>query len=154
MTDVDGLLPFLRARYAERRALAEAASPAPWSFDVDEAEILAADGITVCEAFALSGNQLRATARHIAENDPNDVLDDLDAKLRILEHYERLRARAEATCAVEYTLAAGALEVTLMNLALPYARHSDYLPKWRPSDVPAFAVEANATYKITGSVRL
>lgn len=153
MTNVDALLAFLRARYAERRALAEAASPAPWTFDVDEAEILAADGITVCEAFALSGNQLRATARHIAENDPNDVLDDLDAKLGILEHYERVCDYGKTRHHEDYALATGALEAVLMRLAVPYKTHPDYRAGWRPDGARTFAVEADATYLITGTVK-
>jgi hypothetical protein len=78
---------FLRARYAERRALAEAASPGPWHANAEHDEVLAVDGITVAEGFALSGRQLRATVDHIAANDPDDVLADCDAKLAIVTRH-------------------------------------------------------------------
>ena len=76
---------FLRARYAERRALAEAASPGPWRANAEHDEVIADDGITVAEGFALSGRQLRATVQHIAANDPEDVIADLDAKLALVD---------------------------------------------------------------------
>ena len=79
---------FLRARYAERRALAEAASPGPWRANAERDEVVAVDGITVAEGFALSGRQLRATVDHIAANDPADVIADLDAKLALIDELE------------------------------------------------------------------
>jgi hypothetical protein len=75
---------FLRARYAERRALAVAASPGPWHANAEHDEVLAVDGITVAEGFALSGRQVRATVDHIVANDPADVIADCDAKQRLL----------------------------------------------------------------------
>lgn len=76
---------FLRARIAERRALAEAASPGPWRANEEADEVVAVDGITVADGFALSGRQLRATVQHIAANDPTDVINDLDAKLALID---------------------------------------------------------------------
>ena len=76
---------FLRARIAERRALAEAASPGPWHANLEADEVVAVDGITVADGFALSGRQLRATVQHIAANDPADVIADCDAKQRLLD---------------------------------------------------------------------
>lgn len=78
---------FLRARYQERRALAEAASPGPWHADADGYEVLAVDGVTVADGFALSDRQLRATVDHIAANDPADVLADCDAKLELVDEH-------------------------------------------------------------------
>jgi hypothetical protein len=82
---VSEIADFLRARYAERRALAIAASPGPWHANAEHDEVVAEDGITVADGFALSGRQLRATVDHIAANDPTDVIADLDAKLAIIE---------------------------------------------------------------------
>lgn len=85
MTD---LADFLRARYAERRAIAEAASPWPWKINPDDPEeVLASDDILVADVFALSSNQTRNTATFIATNDPADVIADLDAKLAIIDAY-------------------------------------------------------------------
>lgn len=76
---------FLRARYAEQRALALAASPGPWQANDEHDEVIAVDGITVVEGFALSGRQLRATVDHIAVHNPAAVIADLDAKLAIVD---------------------------------------------------------------------
>jgi hypothetical protein len=85
---VSEIADFLRARIAERRALAEAASPGPWRTNAEHDEVLAADGITVAEGFALSGRQLRATVDHIAANDPTAVIADCDAKLALIDEIE------------------------------------------------------------------
>ncbi|MFE9855580.1 DUF6221 family protein [Streptomyces sp. NPDC005780] len=85
MTD---LVQFLRDRYAERRAIAEAAAPWPWKVNPDDAEeVLAHDGILVADVFALSSNQTRNTATFIAANDPADVIADLGVKLAIVEEH-------------------------------------------------------------------
>lgn len=79
---------FLRARIAERRTLAEAASPGPWHANPEHDEILAADGVTVADGFALSGRQLRATVDHIVASDPDAVIADCDAKLALVDEIE------------------------------------------------------------------
>lgn len=80
------LAQFLRDRYAEQRTIAMAASPWPWKINPgDPEEVLAADGILVANTFALSSQQTRATAAHIAANDPQAVLADLDAKLALVD---------------------------------------------------------------------
>lgn len=76
---------FLRARLTERRVLAEAASPGPWHANAEHDEVVAVDGITVAEGFALSGRQLRATVDHIVASHPATVMADCDAKLRMLD---------------------------------------------------------------------
>lgn len=99
---------FLRARIAERRALAEAASPGPWHANEEHDEVLAADGITVADGFALSGRQLRATVDHIAANDPADVIADCDAKLALIDAL--LAERHEVVGDPWYTCAAATEE--------------------------------------------
>lgn len=79
---------FLRARIAERRALAVAASPGPWHANEEHDEVVAVDGITVADGFALSGRQLRATVDHIAANDPEAVIADCDAKLALIDELD------------------------------------------------------------------
>lgn len=81
---------FLRARIAERRALAEAASPGPWHANPEHDEVVAEDGITVADGFALSGRQLRATVDYIVANDPSGVIADCDAKLAIIDEHVRV----------------------------------------------------------------
>ncbi|MEU3613494.1 DUF6221 family protein [Streptomyces sp. NPDC006872] len=124
---------FLRARFAERRAVALAASPGPWHANAESDEVVAEDGITVADGFALSGQQLRATVDHIALHDPADVIADLDAKLGIVDHYERTQAYAEVQQRHEYVLAAGACAVALKTLAQPYVGHPDHRgEEWTP----------------------
>lgn len=133
-----GLVEFYLARLAEREQVARAASPGPWSPDADGYEVLAADGVTVAGGFALSGPQLRATVQHIALNNPEQVLEDLAAKQRIVRqhtHYETevLTADDEENvtlcreCMVDFPCD------TLRLLALPFAAHPGYDEAWRPS---------------------
>ncbi|WP_405536907.1 DUF6221 family protein [Streptomyces antimycoticus] len=122
MTDI---ADFLRARYAERRELAEAASPGPWHVNAEHDEVLAVDG------FALSGRQLRATTEHIAANDPEDVIADLDAKLAIVAAYESAAVgqRASGGAGPAHDLLTGAantMHYALRLLAQPFAGHPDH----------------------------
>ena len=112
---------FLLARIAEDEEVAKAASPGPWHLSAERDEVLAVDGITVCDAFALSSPQVRATAEHIARHDPARVLAECAAKRLIL----RIWFESEFC------------ERDVMNdvidaLALPYADHPDYREEWRP----------------------
>lgn len=120
------LVAFLRARYDEDAEKALAASPGPWSPNAEADEVVACDGITVADGFALSGRQLRATVEHIAEWDPARVLADVDAKRRILE-----RAVAEIESQDPPRASAIFASGVLLLLALPYADHPDYRQEWR-----------------------
>ncbi|MEU0991948.1 DUF6221 family protein [Streptomyces sp. NPDC005953] len=151
----DGLITFLRARLDEDRDEALAASPGPWTPDGDEYEVLAADGITVCDGFALSNRQLQATVRHIARHDPARALREVTAKRELLD--EHLAAKHSVCEDSWYTCPAATedrdggvcsqddmhgepcecgrddrLARTLQLLALPYADHPDYQESWRP----------------------
>lgn len=124
---------FLRARYAEQRALALAASPGPWQANDEHDEVTAVDGITVAEGFALSGQQLRATVDHIAAHNPAAVLADLDAKLSIVDLMDRTLAAAEGDSEVDHYGGLGAAEETLCRLAQPFAGHADHKgEEWAP----------------------
>lgn len=79
---------FLRARLLERRELALGASPGPWHPSAEHDEVVADDGITVAEGFALSGQQLRATVDHIAAHDPIAVVEDLDTKIALVDVHD------------------------------------------------------------------
>ncbi|MGW4422556.1 DUF6221 family protein [Streptosporangium sp. NPDC004631] len=100
------LIAFFRARLDEDERWALAASPGPWSENAESDEVLAVDGITVADGFALSGNQLRATVAHIARHDPARVLAEVAAKRRLLEQYERVLRSKAANDAAKADLAA------------------------------------------------
>lgn len=124
---------FLRARYAEQRELALVASPGPWQPDDEHDEVIAVDGITVAEGFALSGRQLRATVDHIAAHNPAAVLDDLDAKLAIVDLMDRTLEAAEGDTEVDHYGGLSAAEETLYRLAQPFAGHPDHKgEEWTP----------------------
>ena len=122
---------FLRARIAERRVLAEAASPGPWHANDEADEVVADDGITVADGFALSGRQLRATVQHIAANDPVDVIADCDAKLWIVNAAEKL---PELTAAFDqFDNNRDAWARTLRLLAQQFVGHPDHKgEEWAP----------------------
>jgi hypothetical protein len=80
----DGLV-WLRGVIEGDRALAQAATSGPWLPNPDGYEVIAEDGITVADGFALSNRQLRATVAHMACHDPRDVIADCDFKLQLLD---------------------------------------------------------------------
>ncbi|MDX2838017.1 DUF6221 family protein [Streptomyces ipomoeae] len=118
---------FLRTRIAERRAIAEAASPGPWHANAEHDEVLAADGITVAEGFALSGKQLRATVDHIATHDPETVTADLDAQLALVGELDAADPNSG------YITATFTARDALKVLARPFAGHPDHKgEEWAP----------------------
>lgn len=122
-----GLVPWLREQIAEDRKWATAASPGPWSSNAEGDEVMAEDGITVADGFALSNNQLRATVDHIAAWDPVRVLAECDAKLAILELHPD---NAEGHCRTCWPDAWPCS--TLLTLARPYAGRPGYREEWKP----------------------
>jgi hypothetical protein len=133
---VSDLADFLRARYAERRSLAEAASPGPWRPNEDGDEVLAVDGLTVADGFALSGRQLRATVDHIAANDPSAVIADCDIKLRIINEVvpeiDAMDDRIDGEWGVGDPTERESMTL-LRLLAQPFAGHPDHKgEEWAP----------------------
>lgn len=47
--------------------------PGPWHPNAENDQVLAVDDIVVCEGFALSNRQLRATVDHIVMHEPRSV---------------------------------------------------------------------------------
>jgi hypothetical protein len=130
---VSEIADFLKARILERRALAEAASPGPWHANEEADEVVAVDGITIADGFALSGRQLRATVQHIAANDPDDVITDCDAKLAIVDLMEQTLKYAEGDTEVDHYGALGMAEDTLHHLARQFAGHPEHKgEEWAP----------------------
>ena len=114
---------FLLARIAEDEAVARAASLGPWHVNPESDEVLAVDDITVCDAFALSGPQLRATTAHIARHDPARVLAEGAAKRAVVWLYN-------SESEYERGDYGQGVEDALLRLATPYAEHPDYDAEW------------------------
>jgi hypothetical protein len=127
------LVTFLRSRLEEEEQLARAASPAPWSATAEHDEVLAADGETVADGFALSSSkQLRATVDHIVRHDPARVLREVEAKRRILDDLERFIAGGRDLPTDERAAGKATASGIVRLLALPYADHPAYRAEWRP----------------------
>jgi hypothetical protein len=129
----------------ERQALA--ASPGPWHPNAEHDEVLAVDDIEVCDGFALSNRQLRATVDHIAAWDPERVLAECEAKRKIVTRYKFARNQADTTFHSQAKRAAwekmaGALEADVLDLASVYAQlgRPGYREKWRPGATRRFQV--------------
>ncbi|MFB7222430.1 DUF6221 family protein [Streptomyces sp. NPDC056227] len=132
----DDLVRFLRDRLDAEEHVARAASPGPWHINAEADEVLAADGITVADGFALSSQQLRATTEHIARHDPARVLREVEAKRRIVDDYHYESTLPDGTALNECGTCGAANDPwpcpTLRLLALPYSGHADYREDWRP----------------------
>jgi hypothetical protein len=79
------LITRLREAIDEAERIALAASPGPWSANPEQDEVIAVDGVTVADAFALSSNQTRATAAHIVATCPVRTLRMVAAHRKILD---------------------------------------------------------------------
>lgn len=153
---MNDLVQFLRDRLDEDDELAATASPGPWHVDAEADEVLAVDDIVVAEGFALSGQQLRATTRHIARHDPARVFREVEAKRQLLadvladQHFRNEEDHWYSCAALtddqgdplcfDDTRAPGPCDCgrddrvarRLRLLAVPYADHPDYREDWRP----------------------
>jgi len=125
------LVEFLLARLDQDEADAAAASPGPWHVNADQYEVLAVDGITVADGFALSNRQLRATTCHIARHDPARVLAEVAARREIVEEYARVQDADGLVDARDYNSGwANALGLVVRGIAQSYTGHLDYDPAW------------------------
>ena len=127
---------FLRARYAEQRALAEAARDGNWDFKPYPPLEVGGDPVKY--------EAMMARVRFVEALQPSQVLADLDAKLAILDEHPATRdVIAEkpdglhgfgcATCHQDEGLIIGyGWCRTLRLLAVPFAAHPDYDERWRP----------------------
>lgn len=125
---------FLRARYRERRVIAEAAThngAGRWTqTDPQRKHGWVEDDAGETVVFD-EGSPTGDQAQHIAANDPADVLADLDAKLAIVDTYEQTvawynRPENQAAPAGEVH----GLHTALRHLARPFAGHLDYKEDW------------------------
>lgn len=131
------LAAWLLACIEADRDAATAASPGPWHPNAEQDEVLAVDDETVCDGFALSNNQLRATVGHIVAWDPARVLVECDTKRQVIELHQPTtltgtvdgREVAESRCvkcADRYPCQ------TLRLQTLPFVERDGYREEWRP----------------------
>jgi hypothetical protein len=133
---VSEIADFLRARIAERRALAEAASPGPWEGVVDrhqrgvvEASVWSDElGYYITEKIS-SGERHGADAHHIAANDPVTVIADCDAKLALIEELDYEPAVTEGESDAD-------LHARRAHPAWEYATTEGPRKQWYGADVP------------------
>ncbi|GGS38236.1 hypothetical protein Snoj_27830 [Streptomyces nojiriensis] len=130
MTSSDGPVPagtwiaFLRARVDDERSLAQAATAASGWWEPSGPGI-AVDGRILTKVFTGHGAAAdHDVALHLACQQPVRVLDDLDAKERLLELCERQRDRLDA----------GLLAV-LVQFAEPFRDHPEH-PDQSPVEEP------------------
>ncbi|MFD5221370.1 DUF6221 family protein [Streptomyces tendae] len=127
---------FLRARYAEQRALALAASPGPWHSDGGSVYATHPTDEVV---------NYTESADHIAAHDPSAVLADLDAKLAIVDEHpaatgwdgREIDGNVCRTCSETSQDGELAGDVypcrTLRLLAQPFAGHANHKgEEWAP----------------------
>lgn len=142
------LVEFLLARIKEREDTAMAClntgaranlrrgiRPSRWEFfnDGRTGAIRSTDGI------ARDKGTWPAEGKHMALNDPAYVLADCATKRRIVERYLH-----HAYAAAEFKAAGNpqrsvenirdALFTVLLDLIIPFVKHRDYNPEWRPID--------------------
>ncbi|MCX5601590.1 DUF6221 family protein [Streptomyces phaeochromogenes] len=133
---MDDLVQWLGQQLDEDERIAEAASPGPWRPNEESDEVLAVDGITVADGFALSGRQLRATTEHIARHDPARVLREVAVTRRAIESFERCSYSVGTAPHEDMRNVALAKVDTwrfvLRLRALSYADWPGYKEAWRP----------------------
>lgn len=128
------MVSWIRRQIEARKALAESASPSPWTANAEHDEVLAADGERVADGFALSGNQLRNTVDHIVFNDPRQIIADCEADLATLRLHDDLHDCVTETSSQVFP-AGDHDEIpcpTLQWLAYRYQFQPGYLPDWAP----------------------
>lgn len=81
----EDILAYLNSAITAREEAAYAAPRSPWSVRVDDDAVVAPDGVTVAEAFALSGQQTRVILDLIALHQPASVLRRCAADRKLME---------------------------------------------------------------------
>ncbi|WP_328632000.1 DUF6221 family protein [Streptomyces sp. NBC_00356] len=124
---------FLRARYAEGRAIAEGAMPGKWKVVPEGDAVVTADNEKVVVSARRDDSQGACDINHIYMWSPCSVLVNLDVKLALVDLAERTLASAEGDSEVDHYGALSAAEETLCLLARPFAGHPDHKgEEWAP----------------------
>lgn len=136
------LVAFLHAQLDADENRAKACPPWPWAANAEGDEVVAADGITVCDGFALSNNQLRATVDHIVGWDPARVLAEVESKRKILDEHgpetvwDGLGTEETVCTTCRYDDGTGTFPYggcpTVRALAAPYAGRPDFPAERKP----------------------
>ncbi|MCX5253645.1 DUF6221 family protein [Streptomyces canus] len=138
------IVEFLRARYAERRAIAEAAAGLQcdpengWGITDSSIYDPAEKRRWISPHIGMLHES--ESAEHIVANNPAVVLADLDAKLAVLDEHQNVNDGSCGTCVDGgwgYPTHGGSSPQrhpcrTLRLLAVPFAAHPDYDERWRP----------------------
>lgn len=119
---------FLRARYAEARAFATAATSGPWAPERREEQwgedfdtAIIAGGKLILTANSEYNGALNAD--YLAANAPQCTLADLDAKEAVLR---------ELPLGGWHEPCASLVDLIVALMAAPFADHPDYKEAWRP----------------------
>ncbi|MFB7907659.1 DUF6221 family protein [Kitasatospora sp. NPDC056076] len=128
------LITFLRARLDEDEQAARAAGGDSWTVREQSLDTVAVYDSRREPVVYDEGQPSDEQMRHIARHDPARALAEVDAKRRILAHYDEARAGVRNPVSQENydtmrTMRWVVREV-LQMLALPYADHPDYRPEW------------------------
>lgn len=138
---VSSISEFLRARYTERRTVAEAAAGLQCDpengWGITDSSIYAATEKRRWISPHIGMLHESESAEHVVANNPAVVLADLDAKLVVIAIYEdaerSLAAAAPGTPPHDLmTGAANTMRHALRHLAVPFAKHPDYDQRWTP----------------------
>jgi hypothetical protein len=151
---------FVEARVGEDEKTALAAWPGPWATSAEEYEVIDPGdepphdvfaGTVIADVVCLSSNQQRATARHIARQDPAQTLADVASTRLVLamwrdpDQVENCWALDENGQRYEYAdgrdqdeverqvAVAWAIDSVVRMIALRWETHSDFDPTWRPA---------------------
>lgn len=80
-----------------------------------------------------SGEETVEVIEHVRRHEPFLVMDDVEAKLRIINLFLAYASACEENPTdVEFRVAKIATETVLKLLARPYLTHPDYREEWRP----------------------
>lgn len=140
MTDEgSSITGFLRARYDEREQQANAAAVDGAQWRYSDSGIYPSDesrhpGAIVAGTYDYLDESY---GKHIAGNDPQYVLADLNSKRAILDEHKPAEGDAESCDKCEYGWWSDRMRQifpckTLRMLAVPFAGHPDYQESWKP----------------------
>lgn len=127
----DDLVAWLTAQLDADEAAALLCPPWPWRLNAEHDTVLADDDIEVAEVFALSNNQLRNTAAHIALHNPARVLRGIAAKRALITEWQDRSKNLGAYPTMDVGIADG-LELAIRHLAAVYAGRDGWKEEWAP----------------------
>ncbi|MEU0465038.1 DUF6221 family protein [Amycolatopsis sp. NPDC006131] len=138
---MDDLIAFFQARLDDEQRLAEAVSRETTEPNWSAGDLNLSDYVTTAEhgnpvvVGPYSGFMSWEMRQYIALHDPARALEDVAAKRRVIEAYEKVvfeqKVRANHP-GEDLASMQQALRHAIKILALPHAAHPDYCEVWRP----------------------